>query len=65
MTEDDRPYRVKLECPDGVVLLTSEYEGGVSIPEDLSNDLQQAYGKHRESRGLKTAFYSDNGEYEV
>ena len=65
MTEDDRPYRVKLECPDGAVLFTSEYEGGVSIPEDLANHMQEVYGKHRESRGLKTAFYSDNGEYEV
>ena len=63
MTNDDRPYRVKLECPDGNTLLISEYGGGVSIPEDIAEDLHLCYAKHRESRGFKTAHYSDDGEY--
>ena len=58
--KEDRPYKVVLVSPDEEVLLTSYYGGGVSIPEDIADDLHKAYAKHRESRGLKTAFWSTN-----
>jgi len=61
--KDDRPYKVVLADPEGEVILTSEYFGGVSIPEDIADDLHKAYALHRESRGLKTAHWSDEGEY--
>jgi len=57
---------VELYSPEGEEILNGRVMGGSAPLQDYENlrsfveQLHEAYAKHRESRGLKTAFWSTN-----
>tara|TARA_R110002020_G_scaffold178080_1_gene370850 strand:+ start:1332 stop:1520 length:189 start_codon:yes stop_codon:yes gene_type:complete len=52
--KEDDPYELVLFAPDGRQILQLNYWNGAAIPDDLHEDIHEAYAKHRKERGLTT-----------